>query len=119
SEGHVRDCETAVAGRLAAEPRYFLPCSPLPLARKTRAARLPRWLLEHSRSSVRILRLMRTCAEHGVPPLAYLTDVLRELGAGWDSKHPDRVLPHRWSGTTTFTKKGGRSVAPAAVELTH
>ena len=49
--------------------------------------------------------LMRTCAEYGVPPLPYLTDVLRKLGAGWDSKHLDRLLPHRWSGTTAFTKE--------------
>jgi hypothetical protein len=39
---------------------------------------------------------MRTCAQHGVPPLPYLTDVLRKLANGWDADRLDELLPDRW-----------------------
>jgi hypothetical protein len=39
---------------------------------------------------------MRTCRQHDVPPLRYLTDVLRKLAAGWDSARLDELLPDRW-----------------------
>ena len=40
--------------------------------------------------------LMRTCAQHGVPPLPYLTDVLRKLASGWDEDRLEELLPDRW-----------------------
>jgi hypothetical protein len=40
--------------------------------------------------------LTRTCAQHGVPPLPYLTDVLSKLASGWDGERLDELLPHCW-----------------------
>ena len=40
--------------------------------------------------------LLRTCAQHGVPPLPYLTDVLRKLAADWPQSRLDELLPDRW-----------------------
>jgi transposase len=40
--------------------------------------------------------LMRTCAQHDVPPLPYLTDVLRKLANGWDQSRLEELLPDRW-----------------------
>jgi transposase len=40
--------------------------------------------------------LTRTCARHGVPPLPYLTDVLRKLAGGWPAARLDELLPDRW-----------------------
>ena len=41
--------------------------------------------------------LLRTCALHRVDALAYLTDVLRKLAAGWPVKRLDELLPENWS----------------------
>ena len=41
--------------------------------------------------------LTRTCALHGVPPLAYLTDVLRKLAGGWLQSRIEELLPGRWT----------------------
>lgn len=49
-----------------------------------------------ARRSAALYSLMRTCAQHGVPPLPYLTDLLRRLAAGWDEARLDELLPHRW-----------------------
>lgn len=38
--------------------------------------------------------LTRTCAQHGVPPLPYFTEVLRRLGHGWPVNRLDELLPH-------------------------
>jgi transposase len=40
--------------------------------------------------------LMRTCAQHDVPPLPYLTHVLRKLAAGWGQNRLEELLPDRW-----------------------
>lgn len=40
--------------------------------------------------------LMRTCAQYEVPPLPYLTDVLRKLADGWPQKRILELLPDRW-----------------------
>lgn len=40
--------------------------------------------------------LTRTCAQYAVPPLPYLTDVLRRLGRGWPQSRLEELLPHRW-----------------------
>jgi transposase len=45
--------------------------------------------------------LMGTCAQHGVPPLPYLTDVLRRLAGGWPQSRIDELLPDRWQSVTT------------------
>ena len=49
-----------------------------------------------ARRSATLYSLMRTAAQHGVPPLPYLTDVLRRLAAGWDEDRLDELLPDRW-----------------------
>jgi hypothetical protein len=49
-----------------------------------------------ARRSATLYSLMRTATQHGVPPLPYLTDVLRRL-AGCDEDRLDEVLPDRWS----------------------
>lgn len=41
--------------------------------------------------------ITRTCAMHGVPPLAYLTDVLQKLADGWKQTQIDELLPDRWA----------------------
>ena len=40
--------------------------------------------------------LARTCAQYGVPPLPYFTDVLGKLAAGWPQDRLDELLPPRW-----------------------
>jgi transposase len=49
---------------------------------------------EAARRIAALYSLMRTCAQHGVPPQPYLTDVLRKLAAGWEDLH--ELLPDRW-----------------------
>jgi hypothetical protein len=44
--------------------------------------------------------LTRTCALQGVSPLAYLTDVLRKLAAGWPQSRIDELLPGGWQAAT-------------------
>jgi hypothetical protein len=45
--------------------------------------------------------LTRTCAQYGVPPLPYFTDVLRKLANGWTVNRLDELLPHRWRDADT------------------
>ena len=40
---------------------------------------------------------MRTCAQHGVPPLPYLTDAIEKLAAGWPTERLPELLPDRWA----------------------
>lgn len=40
--------------------------------------------------------LLRTAAQHGVPPLPYLTDVLQRLATGWGPNRVDELLPDHW-----------------------
>ena len=40
--------------------------------------------------------LMRTCAQYGVAPLPYLTDVLTKLASGEYATRLDELLPDRW-----------------------
>jgi transposase len=49
-----------------------------------------------ARRAANLYSLMRTCAQHGIPPLPYLTDVLTKLAAGWTTSRLDELLPHRW-----------------------
>ncbi len=49
-----------------------------------------------ARRTAVLYSLMRTCAQHGVAPLPYLTDVLRKLAAGWDPSRLEELLPDRW-----------------------
>jgi transposase len=59
--------------------------------------------------------LTRTCAQYGVPPLPYFTDVLQKLAMGWSVARCDELLPHRWrpAGSATVQAEppssGGRS----------
>jgi len=47
--------------------------------------------------------LTRTCAQYGVPPLPYLTDVLTKLGTGWPAEQLDELLPHAWTAPAPTT----------------
>ena len=49
-----------------------------------------------ARRSATLYSLTRTCAQYGVPPLPYFTDVLGKLAGGWRAKRLDELLPHRW-----------------------
>ena len=49
-----------------------------------------------ARRTATLYTLMRTCAQHGVAPLPYLTDVLRKLAAGWEQSRLEELLPDRW-----------------------
>jgi transposase len=49
-----------------------------------------------ARRAATLYSLMRTCAQYGVPPLRYLTDVLSKLARGWAAARLDELLPHRW-----------------------
>jgi transposase len=49
-----------------------------------------------ARRAANLYSLTRTCAQYGVPPLPYFTDVLTKLAAGWPRNRLDELLPHRW-----------------------
>jgi hypothetical protein len=49
-----------------------------------------------ARRAAVLYSLTRTCAQYGVPPLPYFTDVLAKLASGWDADRLDELLPHRW-----------------------
>jgi transposase len=49
-----------------------------------------------ARRAAVLYSLIRTCAQHGVPPLPYLTDVLRKLAGGWGTDRLEELLPDRW-----------------------
>ncbi len=49
-----------------------------------------------ARRAAALYSLTRTCAQYGVPPLAYFTDVLTKLANGWSMDRLDELLPHRW-----------------------
>jgi hypothetical protein len=51
---------------------------------------------EAAKRAADLYSLMRTCAQYGVPPLPYFTDVLAQLARGWDAARLDELLPHRW-----------------------
>lgn len=40
--------------------------------------------------------VLRSCAQHGVRPLLFLTDVLRKLASGWPQDRLDDLLPDHW-----------------------
>ena len=49
-----------------------------------------------ARRTATLYSVLRTCAQHGVPQLPYLTDVLQKLAGGPDSRRFDALLPDRW-----------------------
>jgi len=49
-----------------------------------------------ARRAANLYSLTRTCAQYGVPPLPYFTDVLRTLANGWTITRVEELLPHRW-----------------------
>ncbi len=50
-----------------------------------------------ARRSARLYSLMRTCVQHGVAPLPYLTDVIEKLAVGWPAHRMAELLPDRWA----------------------
>ena len=50
-----------------------------------------------ARRTAVLYSLMRTCAQHGVAPLPYLTDVLRKLATGWATTRLAELLPDQWN----------------------
>lgn len=53
-----------------------------------------------ARRAAVLYSLTRSCAQHGVPPLPYLTDVLTRLANGWPQSRIDELLPGRWQAPT-------------------
>jgi transposase len=51
---------------------------------------------EAAKRAADLYSLTRTCAQYGVPPLPYFTDVLAKLASGWAADRLDELLPHRW-----------------------
>ena len=49
-----------------------------------------------ARRAARLYSLTRTCAQYGVAPLPYFTDVLPTLASGWPVARLEELLPHRW-----------------------
>jgi transposase len=49
-----------------------------------------------ARRAAVLYSLTRTCAQYGVPPLPYFTDVLTKLAHGSDTSRLADLLPHRW-----------------------
>lgn len=49
-----------------------------------------------ARRAATLYSLTRTCAQYGVPPLPYFTDVLGKLAGGWRANRLEALLPHRW-----------------------
>jgi len=47
------------------------------------------------RSAV-LYSLMRTCAQHKISPLPYLTDVITKISSGWPRGRIDELLPGNW-----------------------
>jgi transposase len=56
-----------------------------------------------ARRAAALYSLTRTCAQYGVPPLPYFTDVLTKLGAGWPTDRLDDLLPHAWKPPANTT----------------
>lgn len=56
-----------------------------------------------ARRAAALYSLLRTCAQHGVPPLPYLTDVLAKLPTARTPAELDALLPDRWSAETPAT----------------
>jgi hypothetical protein len=54
---------------------------------------------EAERTAV-LYSLTRRCALQGVSPLAYPTDVLRKLAAGWPQSRMDELLPGNWQAAS-------------------
>ena len=52
-----------------------------------------------ARRAANLYSLTRTCAQYGIPPLSYFTDVLGKLAAGWAQGRLDELLPHGWRST--------------------
>ena len=57
-----------------------------------------------ARRAAALYSLTRTCAQYGVPPLPYFTDVLAKLAAGWTQDRLDELLPHHWSSPEAPTR---------------
>jgi transposase len=55
-----------------------------------------------ARRAAVLYSLTRTCAQYGVAPLSYLTDVLSKLAAGWPQNRIDELLPHSWQLTAAI-----------------
>jgi len=49
-----------------------------------------------ARRAADLYSLIRTCAQYGVPPLAYFTELLQKLATGWTIARVEELLPHRW-----------------------
>lgn len=47
--------------------------------------------------------VLRTCALHGVSPVAYLTDVLQKIADGWPQSRMADLLPDRWQAVSAAT----------------
>jgi transposase len=55
---------------------------------------------EAARRAADLYSLTRTCAQYGVPPLPYFTEVLQKLANGWSITRLEELLPHRMVTST-------------------
>lgn len=49
-----------------------------------------------ARHAASLYSLARTCAQYGVPPLAYFTELFKRLARGWPGDRLVDLLPHNW-----------------------
>lgn len=56
---------------------------------------------EAARRAGNLYSLTRTCAQYGVPPLPYFTEVLQKLANGWSITRLEELLPHRMVTSTS------------------
>lgn len=59
---------------------------------------------EAAERAASLYSLTRTCTQHGVPPLPYLTDVIAKLAGGWEADRLDELLPDRWRDANSVSE---------------
>ena len=68
---------------------------------------------EAARRAANLYSLTRTCAQYGIPPLPYFTDVLRKLANDWRITRVDELLPPRWRPIDAGTAGPTSAVPPS------
>jgi hypothetical protein len=68
---------------------------------------------EAAHRTATLYSLMRTCAQHGIEPLPWLTSVLRRLAKSWDPNRLDELLPDRWQ---LLHRGGDANASPHAAD---
>ncbi|KYF92793.1 hypothetical protein BE17_44475 [Sorangium cellulosum] len=58
--------------------------------------------------------VFETCEMHGVNPLAWATDVIEKLQAGWPKARLDELLPDAWAEARKHQAPGAKASGAAA-----